>query len=102
MGTPAGREPSRRTTRRNLIFGVVLVAAGLLGHVLAARAIAWNPMAYRHHVFGFFVILAVTGPIIALIGWRFWKDRRDLTVLIIGLVQAAFGLVVYLMRFHIA
>ena len=102
MGMSASLEPSRLTERRHLVLGVILVAAGLLGHVLAARAIAWNPMAYPHHIFGFLVILAVTGPVIALVGWRFWKGRRDLTVLIIGLVQAAFGLVIYLMRFHIA
>ena len=102
MGTPTSFTPPHSTQRNPILLGVTFTAAGLLGHLLAARAIAWNPMAYRHHILGFLVILAATGPIIALIGWRFWKGQRDLTVLIIGIVQAMFGLVIYLRRFHIA
>lgn len=85
-----------------LWLGVFLAGLGLLGHVLAARAISGkNPLAYQHHVFGFFLILAVTGAIISVLGWRFWKGRRDITVLTIGVVQALFGLVIYLDRFNI-
>jgi hypothetical protein len=43
----------------------------------------------------------VTGAIIAGLGWRFWKGRGDITLLIIGVVQAAFGIVVYIQRYHV-
>ena len=82
-------------------LGVVLLVAGLLGHVLAARAIGGSSVAYRHHVFGFFLILLVTGAVVAAVGWRFWRGRRDVTVLLIGLVQALFGLFVYVERFNV-
>lgn len=82
-------------------LGVVLLVAGLLGHVLAARAIGGSSVAYQHHIFGFFLILLVTGAVIAAVGWRFWRGRRDVTVLLIGLVQALFGLFVYVGRFNV-
>ena len=77
-------------------IGALLLGIGLLGHVLAARAMGGSFTAYWHHIFGFFLILVVTGGIIALLGWRFWKGRRDITLLIIGVVQALFGILVYL------
>ena len=80
--------------------GVVLIVVGFLGHFFAARAIG-TYIYYRDHIFGFFLILLVTGSIIAGLGWRFWKGRKDITVLIIGVVQAAFGIAIYLMRYHI-
>jgi hypothetical protein len=43
----------------------------------------------------------VTGAIIAGLGWRFWKGRPDITVLVIGVVQALFGIVIYINRFNI-
>ena len=79
----------------------MLVVVGFLGHFFAARAIGGYYIAYRDHIFGFFLILLVTGAIIALLGWRFWKGRRDITVLIIGVVQALFGIWIYINRFHI-
>jgi hypothetical protein len=82
-------------------LGVVLLVVGFLGHFFAARAIGGYYIAYRDHIFGFFLILLVTGSIIALVGRRFWKGRRDLTVLIIGVVQALFGIWIYINRFHI-
>jgi hypothetical protein len=48
------------------------------------------------------MILVVTGAIVAGLDWRFWRGRHDITVLIIGAVQALFGLVVYIERFNIA
>jgi hypothetical protein len=83
------------------LLGVLLLPAGLLGHLLAARAIGGSYVAYRDHIFGFFLILVVSGGIIAALGWRFWKGRRDITLLIVGVVQALFGLVIYLERFRI-
>jgi hypothetical protein len=85
-----------------IALGIMLLVVGLLGHVLAARAIGGSTIAYQHHIFGFFLILVVTGAIIALLGWRFWKGRRDVTVLVVGAVQAAFGIWIYVNRFNIS
>jgi hypothetical protein len=81
-------------------LGVVLIVVGFLGHFFAARAIG-SYIYYRDHIFGFFVILLVTGSIIALLGRLFWRGRRDITVLTIGVVQALFGIVIYIYRFHV-
>jgi hypothetical protein len=90
-------------SRTRIWLGVILIGLAFLGHFLAARAIAGtNPLAYKHHIFGFFLILVVTGAIIAVLGWRFWKGRPDITVLTIGVVQALFGLVIYIRRFDIS
>jgi hypothetical protein len=89
-------------SRARTWLGVLLVVVGFLGHFFAARAIGGYYIAFRDHIFGFFLILVVTGAIIAGLGWRFWRGRRDITVLIIGVVQALFGIFVYIMRFHIA
>jgi len=83
-------------------LGVLLIVVGFLGHFFAARAIGGSYIAFRDHIAGFFLILVVTGAIIAGLGWRFWKGRRDITVLLIGVVQALFGIAIYMMRFHIA
>jgi hypothetical protein len=83
-------------------LGVVLLAIGLLGHVLAAHGTGGRPIDYQHHILGFFVIAVVTGAIIAALGWKFWPARRDVSILVIGAVQAIFGAVVYLERFAVA
>ena len=82
-------------------LGVILLVVGFLGHYFAARAIGGTYIAYRDHIFGFFVILLVTGLIIAGLGWRFWKGRRDITLLIVGVVQALLGVWVYMGRFSV-
>ena len=82
-------------------LGVLLLVVGFLGHYFAARAIGGSYIAYRDHIFGFFVILLVTGGIIAGLGWRFWKGRRDITLLIVGLVQALIGIWVYMGRYNV-
>jgi hypothetical protein len=87
--------------RTRILLGIILIGAGFLGHFLAARAIGGTTVAYTHHIFGFFLILVVTGAIIAALAWRFWKGRHDITLLIIGAVQALFGLVIYIDRFNI-
>jgi len=81
-------------------LGALLIVVGFFGHFFAARAIG-TYIYYRDHIFGFFLILLVTGSIIAVLGWRFWRGRKDITVLIIGVVQAAFGIAIYMMRYHI-
>ena len=91
------------TSNRRLIWlGVLLLVVGFLGHFFAARAIGGTYVAYRDHIFGFFMILVVTGAIIAGLGWKFWKGRNDITLLAIGAVQALFGIVIYINRFHIS
>jgi hypothetical protein len=88
--------------RRTWVWlGVVLLVVGFLGHFFAARAIGGTYIAYRDHIFGFFLILLVTGGIIAGLGWRFWKGRRDITLLIVGVVQALFGIWIYINRFGV-
>jgi hypothetical protein len=81
--------------------GLLLLPVGLLGHLLAARAIGSTYIAFRDHILGFFLILVVTGAIIGGLGWRFWKARPDITILSIGVVQALFGVLVYINRFKV-
>jgi hypothetical protein len=83
-------------SRRQLVVAVVLLVIGLLGHVLAARASGGSAIAYQHHILGFFLILLVTGVMIAGLGWFFWRSRRDVTAMAIAAVQAIFGVLVYL------
>jgi hypothetical protein len=88
-------------SRRRTWVGVLLLAVGLLGHLLAARAIGGYYIAYRDHIAGFLFLTVVSGGILAGLGWRFWRGRHDITVLILGALQTLFGAVVYLERFRI-
>ena len=101
METSSASSVTDTASRRRIWLGVLLVLVGFLGHFFAARAIGGSYVAFRDHIFGFFLILMVTGAIIAGLGWRFWKGRRDITMLIIGAVQALFGIVIYIERFHV-
>lgn len=101
MASSGGIAVGHTVSRTRIWLGVLLVVVGFLGHFFAARAIG-TYIYYRDHIFGFFLILLVTGSIIAWLGTRFWKGQRDLTVLIIGVVQALIGIVIYIFRFHIA
>jgi Fe2+ transport system protein B len=95
---------SSADTRRNPAFvwlGLVLLIGGFFAHYFSARAIGGSYIAYRDHIFGFFLIAIVTGAIIALLGRWLWKRRLDITVLAIGAVQAILGYVVYLNRFNV-
>jgi cell division protein FtsW (lipid II flippase) len=91
----------RPMDRRLTWLGVLLLVVGFLGHYFAARAIGGTYIAFRDHILGFFLILVVTGAIIAGLGWKFWKGRRDVTLFIIGVVQALFGIIVYVNRFSV-
>jgi hypothetical protein len=90
--------------RRSVLtwLGLVLLAIGLLGHLLAAHGTGGRPIDYQHHVLGFFIIALGSGAIIAALGWKFWPARRDITFLVIGAIQAIFGAIVYLERFAVA
>lgn len=89
-------------SRPSLWTGGLLLVLGLLGHLYAAHAMGGSRVAYTHHVFGFFLILVVTGAIIAALGWRFWRSRPDVTVLAVGAVQALLGLLVAVEPFRAA
>jgi hypothetical protein len=90
------------TSRRQwTLLGVIFTLLGLLGHLLAARAIGGTHLAYRDHIQGFVFIGVVTGVIIFGLGWRFWKGRYDISLLVFGAVQALLGLFVYVERFHV-
>jgi hypothetical protein len=78
-----------------LWIGVVLLAVGLSGHLLAAETTGGTAVHYGHHIFGFAFLSAVAWAILALLGRRFWPNRHDITVLTLGAVQAIIGLRVY-------
>jgi hypothetical protein len=82
-------------------LGVILLGVGLLLHLLSARAIGGSYVAYRDHIFGFVVLTLVSAALIAGLGWRFWKGRHDITLLILGALQTAVGIVVYINRFSV-
>ena len=75
----------------------LLLVFGLMGHVLAAYH-RGAPIAYVHHILGFFLILFVTGGIILMLGRFLWKGRPDITFLVIAAVQALFGVAVYILE----
>jgi hypothetical protein len=83
-------------------LGVILLALGLAGHLLAAAGTGGRAVDYRHHVMGFVLLSVISGVVVAAIGWRFWRGRHDISLVIVGALQAAFGLAVYLERFSVA
>jgi hypothetical protein len=82
-------------------LGVILLVAGLAGHVLAAQAIGGTHLAYHDHLLGFVGLTVVSGGIIFGLGWRFWKGRYDISLLILGALQALVGALVYITRFSV-
>lgn len=94
----AGRAPLNQTW---IALGGVLLAAGLCGHLFAARGIGGSYIAYRDHIAGFAILTVASLLIVGLLGWRFWKGRRDITLLTVGVIQAVLGLVIYIERFHV-
>jgi len=87
--------------RTRFWLGVVLLVVGFLGHFFAARAIGGTYIAYRDHMLGFVGLTLVSGAIIGVIGWRFWRGRADITLLILGALQALLGIWVYVERFSV-
>lgn len=82
-------------------LGVALLLAGFSGHLFAAHGIGGSLHAYRDHTFGFFFLTTVSIVIVAGLGWKFWKGRQDITLLIVGVLQAIAGLLIYIFRFHV-
>jgi uncharacterized membrane protein (UPF0136 family) len=77
-------------------LGVILLVAGFFGHVFAARAIGGTYIAWRDHMIGFAGITVLSALIVGALGWRFWKGRKDITVLIVGVIGFALGLFVFI------
>jgi len=92
---------ARPINRSWIWLGVILLAVGLSGHLLAARAIGGYYIAYRDHIAGFLLLTLAAGLIIAALGWRFWKGRHDITLLILGGGQTLIRIVIYINRFNI-
>ena len=101
MASPHSTATASPAARRRILLGAILLAVGLAGHLLAAQAIGGTYVAYRDHVLGFVLLSAVSGAILAGLGWRFWNRRFDITLLILGALQAVFGFVIYLERSNI-
>ena len=81
---------------RLMWLGIVLLVVGFFGHVFAARAIGGTYIAWRDHMVGFVGITLVSAAIAAALGSRFWKGRTDVTVLIVGVIGFALGLMVFM------
>ena len=101
METSGATAATGAAGRTRIWLGAILVVVGFLGHFFAARAIGGSYVAFRDHILGFFLILVVSGAIVAGLGWRFWRGRHDITLLILGAIQALFGILVYVQRFHV-
>lgn len=90
--------PKSRATARTLTWlGLFFLALGLAGHLTAANVEGGRAIHYRHHIVGFIGLSLVCGIIVMLFERRFWKDRRDVTLLMVGILQSVLGWWVYVM-----
>ena len=78
-------------------LGVLLLAAGLLFHLLAANAEGGRAIHYRHHVLGFLLLTAAASLLVVGVGRFLWRGRHDLTVLVVGALQTILGVWVFAM-----
>ncbi len=101
MESPAPTTIGAPVNRALLVSGLVLLAVGLLCHLLAAQAIGGSYIAYRDHIGGFVILCLVPGAILAGLGWRFWRGRHDITLAALGLLQTVLGIWVYIERFSV-
>ena len=83
--------------RIRLWLGVLLLAAGLLFHLLAANAEGGRAIHYRHHVLGFVLLTAAASFLVVGLGRFFWRGRHDFTVLVVGALQTILGIWVFTM-----
>ena len=93
--TPQFAPHIRRIGAATAWIAAVLLLVGLLGHVLAARAMGGSRIAYVHHIFGFFIIAVLTGLPLLGLARLFWRGRHAVTLLAFATVQALLGLAVY-------
>ncbi|MEP6508572.1 MAG: hypothetical protein ABJC63_10135 [Gemmatimonadales bacterium] len=99
MGTYAPANGQKRGIL--MALGIVLLIAGFCGHFFAAKAIGGTYIAYRDHMVGFFGLTIISGVLIAFLGRKFWRGRPELTLFVVGVIQAAFGLYIYINRFNL-
>jgi hypothetical protein len=92
------REAPRPSSWRNRLWlGVILLATGLLGHLLAAAAEGGRAIHYQHHIVGFVLLTIGSAAIVAILGRLFWRGRHDTSLVILGALQTIFGLVILAM-----
>ena len=91
---PDRQPPRRRSSRGRMWLGIGLLATGLLGHLLAANAEGGRAIHYRHHIFGFLLLAIISAVVVGGIGRLFWRGRHDLSLVIVGALQAILGLIV--------
>ncbi|HZE09135.1 MAG TPA: hypothetical protein VE110_10325 [Gemmatimonadaceae bacterium] len=85
-----------KSDARLVWLGIILLIAGFFGHVSAARAIGGTHVAWRDHMIGFTGATILSALIVGAIGSFLWKGRKDITVLIVGALGFALGLVVFI------
>jgi hypothetical protein len=89
----------RATLLRRVVL--LLLAARLLGQVLAARATGGAFRADRDHHLGYVLLTAASGALLALVGGRFWRAQSKRTQLLLGVVQARCELFAYVTPFSV-
>lgn len=94
MTTPLERRPGNDF---RFALAAILLAIGLLGHLLAAVVEGGHAIHYRHHIFGFVMLAVISGIVFAVLARFFWRGRHDVTLLIVGALQAFLGLLIYAM-----
>ena len=101
MESPRTTAVPKTVDRRLTWLGVALLIAGLAAHLLSAQAIGGLWRHYRDHTAGFLLIAVVFGAPLIFLGRRFWRGRTDVTILVLGAIQAGLGLYVWFHRFDI-
>lgn len=91
MTSPSAAASPASPSRPTLWLAGLLLVVGLCGHLWAAHVTGGSRIAYTHHVLGFFLILAVTGGVIAGVARVLWRSRVEAPVVVIAVVQAALG-----------
>ena len=100
MTSASSVTPPTESSRSLLWLGVVLLIVGFFCHFFAAP-----DRRVLHRVprpsLGFVLLTVVSGLIVWALGLRFWKRRYDVTIFIVGVIQAVLGVLVYIQRFHV-
>ena len=83
------------TPARNYGLGALFLALGLGGHLASAHEIDMLPHAFRDHIAGFIILTAGAAVILLVLERFFWRGRRDITVLVLGIVQLVLGAAIF-------